>query len=328
MGVFNIFPSEALLIGCCVGEYLAAKQDNDHANFLYFLLKRLRPFVPSLEQETTTNLPDTHPVLEDIDWQSFGEIGHIGFSDTDPTCVFRKHAETITMTTWDCSRKSLIDLLYDLVEPFVVKSLREIFQMPALCQRRLAFEVEPGYRETLDLCCQGCYDADGVLTKSLSVYQTPRHTDDTPSLIGAIETLIAHNRFQDEYDVGRLFGGVFAELERWNLGICQQVNPRGFPHDTLITEYRDGRLLWNAITGEHAEDSGGDKVGTNDAEERYRSSVGRLASHKYVQGCLHAEMILRAGHTLSVTSANPLCTEVSEFCEARAIMVGDFRARE
>ena len=53
MTLFNISPSEAMLIGVCVGEYLEAKHDNDGANMLHFLLKRLRPFVPTLERADT-----------------------------------------------------------------------------------------------------------------------------------------------------------------------------------------------------------------------------------------------------------------------------------
>ena len=148
---FNISPSEAVLIGCCVGEYLEAKQDNDHANFLYFMLKRLRPFVPSLEITRTTTLPDSDPALFGVEWVALGEYGDIGFSESDPACMFRKEAETVTKTTWDCSRKSLVDLLYDLVKPFVGKSLRETFQLPAPDEKRRAFELEPLYRDVVNL---------------------------------------------------------------------------------------------------------------------------------------------------------------------------------
>ena len=147
MASFNISPSEALLIGCCVGEYLEAKHDNDHANFLYFLLKRLRPFVPSMERVETTTLPDTACVLQDIEWEPLGENAEIGFSEAEPNTVFRKSAETVEVTRWDCSRKSLIDLLYDLAEPFVTKSLRDEFQMPRRWESEthriiLSFQIE------------------------------------------------------------------------------------------------------------------------------------------------------------------------------------------
>ena len=115
--------------------------------------------------------------------------------------------------------------------------------------------------------------------------------------------------------MGRLFGQMFAEIERWNLGIAEQVNR---PAEPLVIEYRDGRPMWNAITGKDADDGGGERFGTNDAERRYRQRVEQLLSHRCVQLCPHAEMILRADHTLCVSSGNLLCAEVSEFSESKA----------
>ena len=130
-------------------------------------------------------------------------------------------------------------------------------------------------------------------------FQTPEQPDDTPSLVRVVAELASDSRngVQAVYEAGQSFGHVFADLERWNLGICQQVcqweSPRCPGTRTLLEqeaetqfldpEYRNGKYLWKGMAG-------------NEAKKRYRESVDRLLSHKKVVcTCPHPEMSLRSG---------------------------------
>ncbi len=283
ISLFIIKPSEALLIGCAVREYLEAKGDNEYANILYFLSKRLRPFVPILDTETTTEIPASECDSETIRWTTLNEECEIGLSLNDHNCVYRRYSDMITKTTWDSSRRSLLDLLGDLLEPFVSKSFRDIVQFPSLGEKGLSQEI--------DLICTFDYkDPVGFLSR----FQTPEQPDDTDGVVCAIGELINHdlNDFGMIYKAGQSFGQLFAELERWHLGVCREwfaqakIFRRSGPlikqeawTQFLDNEYRNGEYLWIDTSGE-------------EARRRCNESIERVLSRGCVQKCPHAEMSL------------------------------------
>jgi hypothetical protein len=139
MPFFIVSPSEAFLIGCSVGEYLEAKRDNDYANILYFLSKRLRPFVPILTTPTISDISEDECASADIDWTAISEGEQIGICASEPNCFFHRRGDRIEKTVWDCSRNSLLDLLGKLVlsqanSGGLLGSVREITRNPpAFC---------------------------------------------------------------------------------------------------------------------------------------------------------------------------------------------------
>jgi hypothetical protein len=80
MALFNISPSEAVLIGCCMGEYLEARQDNEYANVLYFFWKWLSPFVPNFETVTTTSITEDE-LPQDLKWDV------VAYKESDRGCL-------------------------------------------------------------------------------------------------------------------------------------------------------------------------------------------------------------------------------------------------
>ena len=209
------------------------------------------------------------------------------------------------MTTWDCSRKSLIDLLYDLIEPFIKKSFREEFQFPTPGEKAPAHRRGEFYKLVLSQVW-GTFEGDDTFDTAiamLSNFQTPPEPDDTSSLIAAIEELITDKRndFPLAYGVGKLFGQSLAELERWQLGIHWEMNPC----EVLVTEYRNEHFLWRGRCGDVADNC-------------YRERVKRVLSSKCVQACPHAEMILNAERVSRVDSTNPICGDFTLLLESQA----------
>ena len=136
MALFNISPSEAVLIGCCMGEYLEARQDNEYANVLHFFWKWLSPVVPNFETSTTTPISlDELPL--DLEWTEIGGDRSLAMDAGNPRVHYvRTTATEITRTQWDRPKSSLLDLLGDLVDQFVVKSLVDRLHFPTLVGRR------------------------------------------------------------------------------------------------------------------------------------------------------------------------------------------------
>jgi len=119
MSMFIISPSESLLIGLCLEEYLQARDDYPLTSFLRLVPERLRPFVPSMQVVERPVAEEDLPA--DIEWRELlGEAS--GFCPSSRETFCRKDSGKIVHVSRDRSRKSLIDLLVHLVYDHVGKS--------------------------------------------------------------------------------------------------------------------------------------------------------------------------------------------------------------
>ena len=108
--MFNISPSEAVLIGRCMGEYIEARQDNEYANVLHFFWKWLSPVVPNFETSTTTPIAQDELPIE-LEWDEIGGDRSLAIDPGDPRVYYERTTTGITRTQWDRPRSSLLTFL-------------------------------------------------------------------------------------------------------------------------------------------------------------------------------------------------------------------------
>ncbi|MGA2068338.1 MAG: hypothetical protein ABSG86_25420 [Thermoguttaceae bacterium] len=304
MALFNISASEAVLIGCCIGEYLEARQDNEYANVLHFFWKWLSPFVPNFEISTTTPIPQDELPL-DLEWTEIDGDRECAMDAGDPRVYYVRTATKITRMQWDRQKSSLLDLLGDLVDQFVVKSLQDRLHFPTVAdrseaclhqERTAAFwkSLEEWHVDGLPLeSVNTLFEVEVFLASSMS---TPGRPDNMEAVIAAVKRLTSENDAEGYFSVGQLFGRTSATLERWERSLYidsyAEFHPYAAFHQHAMflpgAEYRNNERLWNY--------RGSDQTLTAE----YHSNVKTLLGARLVQECWHAVGILGAEATRSL----------------------------
>ncbi len=315
MALFNISPSEAVLIGCCMGEYLEARQDNEYANVLYFFWKWLSPFVPNFETTTRTQITENELPF-DIEWEKFGDRS-IALDENDPGVFYEKsEREGIIRTKYERSKNSLLDHLCDLVDPFVVKSFNDQARFPSReeglktrrCEELILGEMAGLYKRWEDSECAS-YETGAVLVKLTSGMQTPKSPDDKDAVFKAVKRLISENAAEDYFSIGQLFGKTSATLERWKESWYIDIDP---PTAHLVgaenrkeswysdkptgyrmgAEYRNEKRMWSDRQ---------DQVLTSE----YRANIRSLLKAGLVQESWHAAALLKGELDREKFAINP-----------------------
>jgi hypothetical protein len=307
MALFNISPSEAVLIGCCMGEYLEARQDNEYANVLQFFWKWLSPVVPNFETSTTT------PITEDelpqgLEWQK-SDRGFLALDAGDGTVFYEKCASGITCTRCERTRSSLLNLLADLVDPFVTKSFNDNARFPSHENLARARQGEDNLRGVMKYLSEhgedDPFEADIFMAHVASTIQTPNSPDDTAAVLETINRLISENAIEDYFLIGRLFGKTSATLERWEQSLYSDPFFCYLPE----AEYRNEKRMWSYRK---------DQVLTDE----YHANVKSLLGARLVQECSHAVSVLRVESNRAVSTEydepNPVGLLRAGLCFAEA----------
>jgi hypothetical protein len=280
MSVFNISPSEAVLIGCCIGEYVEARQDTEYANVLHFFWKWLSPVVPNFEASTTAPITEDE-LPKDIAWRAIGNRT-FAIDAEDTRLLYEKTTGGITRTHWDRPRSSLLDLLGDLVSHFVVKSPRDRLRFPSpedhaearLLEERVQTLVGAFENASLNLDIDSLEAIDGMRVNLASEYQTPELPDNMEAVLDVINHVMVKNATEDYFSIGKSFGETAATLERWERSLFEDPIFCYVPG----AEYRGGKRMWSK-----------DRV----LSDEYRANVKRLLQARLVQECWHASAVLR-----------------------------------
>ena len=249
---FIISPSEAFLLGCCVGEYREARRDNEYADFPYFLITRLQPFVPDVVAVTSPIPRDEVPY--GLSWYG-DDSNEIAFDDE---VVYRRCIDGVTKTEWDRSVKSLVDLVAELISPHATWSLFAKWSLPLP-----GMELTGQFGHHLMQICGTSEDVDEMALRS--AWYTPEKPDDETGLCDAIEALVQDklNDLRKTYADGQVYGRLLAAVERVKISYLSGV----YLHEQhpWHFDYRHGKLLWKCV------DSG------DDWWHDYRLAVNKVA---------------------------------------------------
>jgi hypothetical protein len=194
---FIVSPSEAVLIGLFLEEYLQARCDSDKFSIFDFIKSHLRSFVPDMAVCRKVEVAEDE-LPSDIECTE------------DPACMISRATRRVFLKQesrffefkgTDRSRKSLVDLLDDLVWPYAAKSLlEEVVLLPEDSPER---EARVSEMRTLLAHPEGMWrirERNGV--------------DDATRIEHVIRSLIQQNDVDDLFRVGRLLGGVLADCHR------------------------------------------------------------------------------------------------------------------
>ena len=119
MSSFIIWPSEAVFLGIFLEEYLQAREDHEKTSILDYIDSHLRCFAPDMAKYSTFAVSESE-LPPDVDWKCEAEVA-ISLSTRR---VFLKLGNSIREhRIVDSTRKSLADLIHNLVFPFAGKSL-------------------------------------------------------------------------------------------------------------------------------------------------------------------------------------------------------------
>lgn len=110
MQPFFIAPTEALLIGLCLEEYLFLKKHVENLPFLMSMRCRVSPFIPDMRSVTAGRI-DTSEVPSDVEWLLVESSKKYGRSPTNPHCTYFLDSEGACKIRLDESRRSLVWLL-------------------------------------------------------------------------------------------------------------------------------------------------------------------------------------------------------------------------
>src|SRR5260370_34907904 len=107
--LFNIAPTEALIIGCFFEEYLYVRKHEPYWPFLDVIRSRIEPFIPDLKQTTSVQI-SASDVPSDILWNG-GEVDEYGVSAAYPNTLFVRNERGVFRQVVDASRHNLKWLL-------------------------------------------------------------------------------------------------------------------------------------------------------------------------------------------------------------------------
>lgn len=243
MSSFIVWPSEAVLIGMFLEEYLQARQCYDRTSVLDFIDSHLRSFVPDMTKYSTPAVaedelpPDVNWISESQDelppdacWKGESEVA-ISLSTQR---VFFKSGDAIREhMIVDSTRKSLADLVRSLVFPYAGKSLfDEAPCLPAefqyltdltewdlrkftnkLHQTKQSLTSWTGDPQEAHEFEQGV-EAISSWVEVLKKWVERREVDDAQAIEREVVRLIAENDLTPLFCLGRIFGRVLADCHR------------------------------------------------------------------------------------------------------------------
>lgn len=250
MTYFIISPSEAFLIGRCVGEYREARHDNEFADILSFIVKYIQPVVPYFPKVDECEVSRDDVPL-DIEWFT-GENEEIGYSVTDPPAIYRRQEHRVVRTEYTRSRNSLVDLLLNLLEPFAERSgfMQSMYPRRDDDLRNEAHVPVQYVSEGMEKCAELMFERDGwdheQLAQAISYWYTPQRPDDENSVARIIEALIAdpQNQHSEPYQIGIAFGRAFAAIERLIVSCLKGYFINPWSIDQVRQYYRGGAMTW------------------------------------------------------------------------------------
>jgi hypothetical protein len=105
MDPFLISPTEALLIGLSLEEFLQIKKTNPRVSFLQILDKRLGTFIPDLWQQKRVGITEAG-IPGDVEWLVEDETTKRGTSRSNPDRVYGLTDDGAYYEVNDISRKS------------------------------------------------------------------------------------------------------------------------------------------------------------------------------------------------------------------------------
>jgi hypothetical protein len=192
---FTISPSEALLLGLCLEEYLKYEAEPRYPprrTFLDVLTTRLMPHVNTLRQTRySPTARDSFP--EDIEW-----TGPLGRSTSSPDRVFFDGSENAFVVTFDFSRRSLLDQLVNILWPDLSKSHYDRFNVAPN-----AVDASDGWLRFITNYSQ----FELILEKEGS--------DSKDRIRSFIERLAEENECSEPFKIGRKFGAVVYAIDEF-----------------------------------------------------------------------------------------------------------------
>lgn len=151
MKSFPIFPTEALLLGQCFGEYnFQYDAQNSETYFAKVCQKRLRPYCETFRvSERVSVLEDDIP--DDIQWEdrflNDSIVASHGWAPTSQDAYFYRDEDgAVFRTTWQTSRKSFLDLLNLYLDEAIGRTLADYdaFPRPGENRGKTECDVELG----------------------------------------------------------------------------------------------------------------------------------------------------------------------------------------
>lgn len=286
MSFFLVSPGEALLLGRCLEEYLQARQGNPQCCFLDSISCGLDPFVPSMRVKKY-NRVEAHDLPNDIDWDLLGDDA-TGYSATNPNAIYVEDDDHFVRTEWDESRSSLVHLLVRYLDGSVGKSPFDELWYPA--------KDDIDFPRRLYGLYQRLQETKEDERLGLSQKSPP---DDEKAIEKAILALMSHNDCLNSFKTGRIFGGLLADCQRYDL---------------LILE---GFLFEPGIRAILAEDYGvflgDDRISSPEQFfVRYRNHLDQLLATAELRACPYATSILEwsSGSKRRCSQILPRCGDV------------------
>lgn len=285
MTIFAISASEALFIGCAMGEYTEARQDNEFANVLHFFWHWLSPLVTNFEEQ------DSEPVSgdeipNDLQWLELADRS-IAVSRSHPEAIYTATDSVIVRTLWRRPRSSLLDLLYDLVSPHVKRSQQDSlrFWTP---EERASNEFRMTFlRRTQDMWVPDDWSPEWHEARYSmeSLLSTPVSPDDLDAVRNCVTELITANSMGGYFGAGRLFGRVTATVQRIT---AADIHDLGGDYCTQ-QELRNGRPMWRSRS-------------YSELTRNYQARIREVLSNKLVQQSFYAVAILNSELSRVITA--------------------------
>lgn len=204
-----ISPSEALLLGLCVGEYACYQKEPVSPPRRYFLdvfKLRIEPQIPTFCAIDVGPL-DFHQLPDDVDWGSEGNS--LGFARSAPNCIYVRAEGEFYYQRAVCPRRSLSDWIVAALSPYLSFGLGDYSVVG-----RDEQQFGPRLQQLWELVSTG--------------RPLERIGGEVPdSIYRVIESIVHHNECQHVYDIGRRFGRLVYAIEDfehfvWNLEEAKQ----------------------------------------------------------------------------------------------------------
>jgi hypothetical protein len=211
---FTITPTDALLVGLCLEEYLCLREQAADWSFLCTLRERLEPFIPDLKH-VVGRACDESDLPHDIEWKS-DDGDEFGTSPTSPNALFVRNERGLFRRQLDDSRHNQARLLLFYLDTAVGVSAP--FRRLITSQQDINInfsELLEAYQAARSSAGEGYSDADGS-------------TDDPSGIEQRLADLAHYNEVADVFELGRHFGGVCGSIR-----LCEC----GFPPKAFLARF-------------------------------------------------------------------------------------------
>jgi hypothetical protein len=203
-----ITQAEALLIGCCLGEYENRKEHEPDLSFLNISSSRLGPFVPEMTHQRRSPIKE-EDFPADIEWLPIGDM-RVGTSVSNPNVFFGTDEQGAFQKRVDHSQKNLVAWL----TAYLLEYLGMDEDMRQFTRNHFA--------DHLDVSKQAASLVEMALNREdldPANFGIKGESDDVNGIKQAIEELIRYNRFDRPFQIGCNFGQVVAALNLYEKDI-------------------------------------------------------------------------------------------------------------